>query len=224
MNAERHRLPIEVLITNRMAELGLTPYRLVLLCGYKNSSKGLRRLRDLYCGSIDEAAKIIAGLPLALEVPVTVVARAVEASRKMLDARAAAVEAKEEVEWRASFSPHAIVVAENKVPQPIFVAALIGLRRLRLIELDASQGEATFPPQARAGIDAKLREFGRDGKAASELPAFGRPIGFIVNYTPDRAVRYDLDLNPVEEFSHAYRGGRVSLRVRNKVMVKSSSA
>ena len=224
MNVRAEKLPIEVLIAERMAALDLTPYRLVLLCGYKNSSKGLRRLRDLNYGHIDEAKQIIAGLPTALKVPEAIVARAVEDSHRMLDARAAATEAKEEAEWRANFSPHAIVVAENKVPQPIFIAALIGLRRLRFIELESNQGEATFPSQARAGVDAKLREFGRDGKAASELPAFGRPIGFIVNYTPDRAVRYDLDLNPVEEFPHAYRGGRVSLRVRNKGLVESSSA
>ena len=218
MSVSTEKLPLEALIAERIADLGLTPYRLVLACGYKNSSKGLRRLRDLYDGSIDEAKQIIAGLPKALEVPDAVVTRAVEESRRMLDARAAAAEAKEEAEWRAKFVPHAIVVPENRVPQPIFVAALIGVERLRLIEFNLEQGEGSFPAQAKAGVDAKLREWGRNGVPAVGLPAFGRPIGFIVNYTPDRAVQYDLDVKLIEERSSAYRLGCASLRSGNKVI------
>ncbi len=125
---------------------------------------------------------------------------------------AAAAGAEEDAQWRANFVPHAIVLAEKRVPEPMFVAACFGLRRLLLIELDLSLGEETFPSQARVGDAAKLHQFSRDGVAAGG-PAFGRPVGYIVNYTPDRAVRYDLDLQPLQELSHARRIGDLELRI-----------
>jgi len=33
---------------------------------------------------------------------------------------------------------------------------------------------------------------------------FGPPTGYIVNYTPDHAVRFDLNGDPVEAFNRAY--------------------
>jgi hypothetical protein len=39
----------------------------------------------------------------------------------------------------------------------------------------------------------------------------GRTTGFIVNYTPDSAVRFDLDGNPVEHFDRAYMPGQVEV-------------
>ena len=35
------------------------------------------------------------------------------------------------------------------------------------------------------------------------IPFFGATIGFIINYSPDHGVRFDLDGNPVEVFSTA---------------------
>ena len=215
MTTGDRKLPIEKLITERMIILGLTPYRLALMCGYKNGNKGQKRLRDLYCGSIDEAKQIIAGLPTALEVSEDVVSQAVEETRRTIDARAAAARAKEDAEWRENFVPHAIVLAEKRVPEPMFVAACFGLRRLLLIEFDLGLGEETFPSQARVGVAAKLHQFGRDGVAACGLPAFGRPLGFIVNYTPDRATHYNLNLEIIEERACCYRLGELELRVRS---------
>jgi hypothetical protein len=39
------------------------------------------------------------------------------------------------------------------------------------------------------------------------LPCFGRPVGVIVNYTPDRAVRFDLTGQPIEAVDRAHRIG-----------------
>ena len=36
-------------------------------------------------------------------------------------------------------------------------------------------------------------------------PAFGRPVGLIVNFTPESAARFDLDGNEVEVFDAASR-------------------
>ena len=41
------QLPIETLVSSRCKELGLRPVELIRRCGYKNASKGLRRLEDI---------------------------------------------------------------------------------------------------------------------------------------------------------------------------------
>jgi hypothetical protein len=41
-------------------------------------------------------------------------------------------------------------------------------------------------------------------------------MGFIVNYTPDSAVRFDLDGNPVEHFDRAYIPGQVRCSSESK--------
>ena len=48
------------------------------------------------------------------------------------------------------------------------------------------------------------------------VPFFGPTRGFIVNYTPDHAVRFDLDGNPVECFERAYVPGDVELFLRGR--------
>jgi hypothetical protein len=45
------------------------------------------------------------------------------------------------------------------------------------------------------------------------VPFFGPTTGFVVNYTPDQAVRFDLDAKPVERRPHAYSPGEITLRL-----------
>ena len=109
-------------------------------------------------------------------------------------------ETPEELEWRAAFRPHAIIATERSVPSPIFVAALIGVEKIRRIDFDTSLPEETFVRQALA-------------KTPAHTIAFGRPIGVTVNYAPDRAVRYDLRGNPIEIRAEAIRCGKAYLTV-----------
>jgi len=54
-------------------------------------------------------------------------------------------------------------------------------------------------------------------QALAKLPeqtiAFGRPIGVTINYSPDRAVRYDLKGNPIETLTEAIRCGKASFTI-----------
>ena len=45
---------------------------------------------------------------------------------------------------------------------------------------------------------------------------FGEALGLIINYSPDRAVRCDLDGNPLEVLPKAYRIGEVQLSIGGK--------
>jgi hypothetical protein len=98
------------------------------------------------------------------------------------------------------FRPHAIIATERSVPSPIFVAALIGVEKILRIDFDTSLPEATYVHQALAQIP-------------EQTIAFGRPTGVIVNYSADRAVRYDLKGDPIEILTEAIQCGKASFTI-----------
>lgn len=194
-------LAITALIRRRCEELGLAPADLVLRCGYKNISKGLRRIEEICRGSFAGGHALLRALPAALEVPTEAVTRAVEDTRRQLH------EAQEEA-WRAAFKPHAIILTERKIPEPIFVAAFIGVDRLLHVDFDLQKGPISYVKQALDVLGKKLNAWGSD-----QLPAFGRPTGVVVNYTPVRAVRFDLSGKPIAILDRAHRVGDASLSI-----------
>jgi hypothetical protein len=203
--AQRSNLPIDELISSRCNELDIGPVELVRRCGYKNIAKGLRRLEDLRGGECQSTRGLIAGLPQGLDVPAEVVQKAVDDTiRQLHEAHEAA--------WRAAFKPHAIILTERKIPQPIFVAAMIGVDELLRIDFPPFAAAEMYPDLAIEGIRLKLARWNRDfnrrkGLGSYQLPAFGRPIGFVVNYSPDQATSFDLGGNVVEVLSKAHRIG-----------------
>jgi hypothetical protein len=40
------------------------------------------------------------------------------------------------MEWRANFQPHAVILTEPTIPEPVFVAAIIGAERLLRVDFD----------------------------------------------------------------------------------------
>ena len=45
------------------------------------------------------------------------------------------------------------------------------------------------------------------------VPAFGKPIGFVINYSPDKAVRFDPNGLPIAMLDKAVRPGTAALRL-----------
>jgi hypothetical protein len=84
------------------------------------------------------------------------------------------------------------------VPSPIFVAAIIGVEKLLRIDLDPTQGPVSFVRQV---LD-RLPEW---------VPAFGKPIGSVINYSRDKAVRFDPNGQPIEMLDKAVRPGTAVL-------------
>ena len=207
MSDADNRLPIHALIEERKFALGLKESGLAQRCGYANLSKGIRRLNELGGGRL-ELPDLIKTLPFALEVPAAAVSQAIEDTRRILHERRAAELQAEEDAWRAAFVPHAIALTANRCPEPIFVASLLGVKRLLFIAFDHTKPEHTFPRQALDGLAEKLN---REGWGTL-IPAFGRPTGVTVNYTPDHAVAYDLSERPVQILDKARRLGLATLR------------
>jgi hypothetical protein len=212
--SETRQLAITALVRDRCKELGLSSPELVRRCGYKNVSKGLRRLEQLCKGNFKSSVGLVRSLPAALKLPVAVVKEAIEKTERYLHDSA-------EAAWRAAFRSHAVIITQRTIPQPIFMACMIGLDTLLRVDFDSVGDEGTYVSQSVKGILAKLRRWASSseeqvGLFTHSLPAFGRPIGFAVNYSCDFAVRFDLEGNALEVPPGAYRIGQTEFLLRGK--------
>ena len=72
---------------------------------------------------------------------------------------------------------------------------------------------------AIAGIRLKLGRWNRDFDrrkvlGSYQLPAFGHPLGFVVNNSTDQATSFDLGGNVVEVLSKAHRIGHATFHLK----------
>jgi hypothetical protein len=100
-----------------------------------------------------------------------------------------------------AFRPHAYLLGTDNRPSSVTIFGLTGgAERWLRIPLDALRPPVTFAMQSLAVV-----------RRTPVVPFFGPTTGFVVNYTPDQAVRFDLDGKPVERLAHAYSPGEVTL-------------
>jgi hypothetical protein len=196
----KSNLAIATLIQSRMTELSLSRGEFVKRLGYKNFAKGIRRIDALREGDLEGTKHFSDVLPQALETSAETVKIALDETVRELE-----LAAKEEAEardkiWRENFLPHAIILTERTVPSPIFVAAMVGVEKLLRIDLDATQGPVSF---VRQMLD----------RLPERVPAFGKTVGFVINYSPDQAVRFDSNGQPIAILDEAVRPGTAVLRL-----------
>jgi len=77
---------------------------------------------------------------------------------------------------------------------------MIGVEKLLRIDLDPVQGPVSFVQQV---LD----------RLPERVPAFGKPIGFVINYSPDQAVRFDRNGQPIAILDKAVHPGTAALRL-----------
>ena len=194
----KSNLAIAALIRSRTTELGLSRGEFAKRLGYKNVAKGIRRIDALCDGNIDGTKQFLDALPQALETSADTVKRALDQTVRELElAEKQEAEARDKL-WRENFCPHAIILTEHTVPSPIFVAAMIGVEKLLRIDLDATQGPMSLVRQV---LD----------RLPERVPAFGKAIGFVINYSPDKAVRFDRNGQPIAILDKAVRPGTAVL-------------
>jgi hypothetical protein len=163
-------------------------------CGYKNISKGLRRLDQVYAGDLEKTVSLLRGLPSALDLSPDIVQQAIDETIRQIAAEA-------DARYRASFEPHGYLLGTSDRPSQIFIFGLTGgPERWLKIPLDLSQPPLSYTAQALSVV-----------RRTPLVKFFGPTTGFIVNYTPDHAVRFDLDGRPVETLTRAHRPGEVTL-------------
>jgi hypothetical protein len=196
----KSNLAIAALIRSRMTELGLSRGEFAKRLGYKNIAKGIRRIDALREGDLEGTKQFLDTLPQALETSAETVTRAFEQTVREIElAEKQEAETREKI-WRENFCPHAIILTERTVPSPIFVAAIVGVEKLLRIDLDATHGPANFVRQVLDHLP-------------EGVPAFGKPIGFVINYSPDHAVRFDPNGQPIAILDKAVRPGTAVLRL-----------
>jgi hypothetical protein len=202
-------LAIATLVRSRMIELGLSPGELAKRLGYKNLAKGIRRINALRDGDLEGTKQFLDVLPQALETSAETVERALDQTVREIElAEKHEAEARDKI-WRENFCPHAIILTERTVPSPIFVAAMIGVEKLLRIDLDATQGPVSFVRQVL-------------GRLPERVPAFGKTAGFVINYSPDMAVRFDPNGQPIETLDEAVRPGTAVLRLRGRPIIAAA--
>jgi hypothetical protein len=202
--------PTATLIETRCLELGLNKARLVRLAGYKNEAKGIRRLNGLFAGDLETTRRLIQGLPAALNLPTNVVLGAVEQTRQQIASMKRRQDEQAATEWRDNFQPHAIIITERTRPEPIFVAVIIGVKRLLRVDINLDSKPETYIKKSLEEVERRLAKWN------GTIPAFGRATGLIVNYAPNFAVRFDLRGTPQEIFGEGYRIGQACLLLKGR--------
>jgi hypothetical protein len=109
------------------------------------------------------------------------------------------------------YEPHAVILTERTFPSSIVMCGLTGgIERWLMIPLDNARSPVTFVQQVMQALPDRLKD-GSEGRKF--VPYFGEALGFVTNYTPDEAVRYNLEGHPVEILEEAYRPGEIEIRI-----------
>lgn len=108
---------------------------------------------------------------------------------------------------RENFKPHVVVICERRIPSSITIYGFIGGDQQRIIHFpeeytDGSQNLA--PEDYSAYARANLPE---------QIPLMGKTIGYVVNYSPDHSIEYDLQGNVVCERSKFLEVAEIRLQV-----------
>lgn len=225
------RTPLQELIQSRLMELNLDYQALGFRLGYKNPAKAAGRILALCDGQIFslKSRSALARLHQALELPRTEVDSAHRKTEKLLLEQKGREAERErlhweeaENEWRRRFRPHAVLFADTTRPSQItFFGITGGAERWLIIRFDHSRPSPSFVQQTLDRLPEKTR---LNSSGEPIIMFFGPARGFVINYTPDHAVRYDLAGNEIEVLSKAYRPGDVTLFLGGKSVTASVAA
>jgi hypothetical protein len=184
--------PIARLVLHQAQALGLTRTMIVQRLGYKDLSNGHRALADLMMtGTVPPFCTRLAE---TLEVDQSIIEAAMIVTARQHDAEAAVHRLAKENAYREAFRPHLQVQVERDRPSPVFVAALIGVKRLRIVELpdfDGAEDESAHEQIVRPIIQQHYRD------NAGHASCFGAITGYVfvcvAGYSVDFGVPFDTE-------------------------------
>jgi len=186
-----------------LKELGIRRLELARRCGFANENKGLRRIEAMRTNLDSRSARmILEKLPMALQLAQDVIDAAVRETADSLDLCNGRAAAQRRAALCESFKPHAYLCGTETKPSSITVYGFSGgPERWLGIPIDCSRPPITYAMQALAVV-----------RNTPVVNFFGPTTGFVVNYSPSWAVRFDLGGNPVEVLPSAYSPGKSSCR------------
>jgi len=180
-------ITLRVLIQTECARTVVNEQEFTRLLGIKKFHKAKSFIEQVNGNRMKKMIHMRHQMVDVLDVTIGQVDEAIQASKDAYYGRIDAA-------WRATFQPHAVLITANRIPSPIFVAALTGSAQKLYIDPPANISKLAWP--------GWLVKHVPEG-----LPAFGKVKGFVINYTPDHAIRFDLLGNPIEALDSAYRRG-----------------
>jgi hypothetical protein len=166
--------PIGGFVLDRAKSLGLTRTDLVRRFGYSDLNSGQRAFTGFLMTGVVPSF-IERKLAEALEIDQEFLDAVLLATARQLHDEARSQILVREDAYRSAFRPHLQVATERRVPSPIFIAALLTTKRLRIVPLPdeaISADEDTRDRLIRATIIKHYRE--RRG----DVPAFGAITGY----------------------------------------------
>jgi len=126
-------------------------------------------------------------LAVALEVEDTLVDAVVAATTRQQQDEARALILARETAYRAAFKPHLRTETTRTIPEPIFIAALLGTARLRHVEVSSEVWKANADNRDRLVKRAIQDHYGeRNGY----VPAFGSIVSYTLVTTPGYLADY----------------------------------
>jgi hypothetical protein len=162
-------------ILDRTKKLGLTRSDLVRRFGYRGLTSGHAALGGFLRSGVVPSF-VEKKLANALEIDPGILDAVLVATAWQLHDEACTQTLAREEGYRTAFRPHLQVATERRVPSPIFVAALLGTSRLRIVPLpdDAfSSGERARDRVIKTTIIEHYRN------RAGHVPAFGAITGYV---------------------------------------------
>ena len=192
-------------IEQKRLEAGLRKEDLIRKMGYMNISEGLHRYDAFLNGKIYQP-DLLKEFPNVLPISAERVMELYIIGKNELSAKIENFSHMKEQKSSGKFIPHGIIDTELSIPNPIFIAAIIGVEKLKRVDIDLSKPVSTYPSQVIAEISKRITYNGK-------IICFGKPTGFTINYSPNRAIQYDLEGNPIKEYNHAIRLGQASISV-----------
>ena len=206
--------PIGRFILERTRTLGLSRSDLVHRFRYRDLGKGHKALAEALRTGVVPAhmRKHLSG---ALELDEAVVDSVIEStSRQRQDEWRARLLARE-TEHLAHFQPHLRTETARTIPEPIFIAALIGTARLRLVEVTSEIWEASADNRNRL-VEQAIRDHYRAHKA--HVVPFGAILSYTLvtlpGYLVDFGYPFDVAGNPTGPMQEIKRLGEASLGVK----------
>ncbi len=189
-------LSLVQLIRQRMQDLTITRGELARCMGYANIAKGCRRLDQICAGDVKMAENLRIELAQGLEVDAGVIDESIEYTRaKQISA--------EDKAYRESFKPHAVILTEYKIPTQITFYAMTGGSRHRIISFKEGSNPETYAAQAREALP-------------DVVPFLGRPTGYVINYTPEFALKFNKEGRLIGRLDRAFRVGQSSVVIGGK--------
>lgn len=206
--------PIGRFLADRAMALGLSRTELVRRLGYENLGKGHRALTDLLIAGTT-APLITKNLAAGLEIEQDLLDEVLLVTTRQQHDEARARFLAEEREYRDSFRPHLRVETERRIPQPIFVAALMTVERLRIVRLPA---EAFIAGEDDRDTVIKRAILEHYESQHGQVPAFGAITGYtlvtIAGYSADFGLPFNVHGDRAGPIQVVERLGEAKLGVK----------